>query len=205
MSNKKVNLDLRVKRTLHLIRDAFLSLMDKKGFDHITVRDITECAEINRATFYLHYQDKHDLLQKIVDEMMHEFLTAFQLPPNFDATGFIKDTNTPPDSFIRQFEHIVAHSQFYRVMLGSNGLPGLSHRMENIIRDSLYQRSIIAQPNDSQVTMPRDIIVRYVTSAHLGIIMYWLENDMQYSPKYMATQLIRLHEHGSTYFVKGHT
>jgi AcrR family transcriptional regulator len=204
MSNKNAQLDPRVKRTLHLIKDAFISLMDKKGFDHITVRDITECAEINRATFYLHYHDKHDLLQKIIDEEMHEFLTAFQLPPEFEVNDFVKDTDTPPDSFIRQFEHISAHSQFYRVMLGPNGLPGLSIRMENIIRDSLYHRSIIAQPNDNQVTMPRDIIVRYVTSAHLGIIMYWLENDMQYSPKYMATQLIRLHELGSTYFFKGH-
>lgn len=204
MSKKNTQLDPRIKRTLLLIRDALLSLMDEKGFDHITVRNITERAEINRATFYLHYQDKHDLLQKMVDEMMDEFQIAFQLPPDFEVSDFVKDTDTPPDSFIRQFEHIAANAPFYRVMLGINGLPGFSIKMETVIRKSLYHRSIIAQPNDNQVLMPRDIIVRYVTSAHLGIIMYWLENDMHYSPKYMATQLIRLHELGSTHFFKGH-
>ncbi|GGG67334.1 TetR/AcrR family transcriptional regulator [Paenibacillus radicis (ex Gao et al. 2016)] len=203
MSTMPMQLDPRVKRTHYLIRDALLSLMEEKGFDHVTVRDITKYAEINRATFYLHYEDKYDLLRKMVDGMLDEFAAAFQLPPEFEVNDFVKDANTPPDSFIRQFQHIAEHAAFYRVMLGPNGLPGFALRMESIIRESLYRRSIIAQPNDQHVTMPREIIVRYVTSAHLGIIMYWLENDMKYSPKYMAMQLIRLHEHGSTHFFKG--
>ncbi|MFD0675933.1 MULTISPECIES: TetR/AcrR family transcriptional regulator [unclassified Paenibacillus] len=198
MSKRNDTLDPRIKRTLNVIRDAMISLMDEKGFDHTTVRDITERAEINRATFYLHYQDKHDLLDKIVAEMLHEFLAAIQLPPAFEADDLCMDAHTPPHSFIRQFEHIAAYSRFYKVMLGANGLPGFAVRMEHVIRDALYHRSTLAQPNDRQLMIPRDIIIRYSTSAHLGIIMYWLENDMPYSPKYMATQLMRLHMLGPT-------
>lgn len=202
MSHKRIQIDPRIKRTLKLIRDALILLMDEKGFDHITVQDITERAEINRATFYRHYQDNYDLLDKIVNEILQQFESAFQLPPDFEAHHFIKDNDTPPDSFIRQFEQVAEHAQFYKVMLGPKGLPGFSLRMETIIRDSLNHRSLIAQPMDSQIIIPRDIIVRYVASAHLGIIMYWLENDMPYTPKYMATQLIRLHGLGSAYFFK---
>lgn len=202
MSNK---LDPRIKRTLHVISDALISLMEEKGFDHITVRDITSRAEINRATFYLHYQDKYDLLDRIVDEMIHEFTAAFQLPPGFKINDFIKDADTPPDSFIRQFEHIADHAKFYKVMLGANGLPGFSRRMEHVIRESLYHRTLIAQPHDNQVLMPRELVVRYVTSAHLGLIMYWLENNMPYTPIYMATQLIRLHVLGPTQLMKSNT
>ncbi|AWB46523.1 TetR/AcrR family transcriptional regulator [Paenibacillus sp. CAA11] len=198
MSNKNEQVDPRIKRTLLLIRDAWIGLMEEKGFEHVTVRDITERAGINRATFYLHYKDKYDLLDKVVDDMMDEFSAAFRLPSGFEASDFIKDTDTPPDSFIRQFEHIAEHVYFYKVMLGPRGLPGFLKRMESIIQDSLTHRSIIAQPNDREVMMPRDLIVRYSTSAHLGIIMYWLENDMPYTPKYMATQLVRLHGLGST-------
>lgn len=201
MSHKSI--DPRIKRTLNLIRDALISLIDEKGFDHITVQDITERAEINRATFYRHYQDKYDLLDKIVDEILDQFQSAFQLPSDFEVQHFVKDYDTPPDSFIRQFEQIANHFQFYKVMLGPKGLPGFSFRLESIIRDSLAHRSMIAQPLDSQVGIPREIIVRYVTSAHLGIIMYWLENDMPYTPTYMAKQLIRLHGLGSTHFFKG--
>ncbi|MBP1991862.1 TetR/AcrR family transcriptional regulator [Paenibacillus eucommiae] len=198
MSKKPTQLDPRIRRTLHVIRDALIFLMNEKGFDHVTVRDITERAEINRATFYLHFQDKHDLLEKIVNELMHEFMNAFQLPSGFEVGDFYMDADEPPPSFIRQFEHIAQYAPFYKVMLGPNGLPGFAMRMENIIRDSLYQRSTIAQPHDRHLTIPRDMIIRYSTSAHLGLIMYWLEKDMPYTPVYMATQLKRLHLLGPT-------
>ncbi len=199
MSKKNRQLDPRIKRTLQVIKDAMISLMDEKGFDNITVRDITGRAEINRATFYLHYRDKHDLLEKIVEELMHQFFTSIQLPPAFEADDFCMDADTPPPSFIRQFEHIGEYAHFYKVMLGPNGLPGFAARMENVIRDSFYQRSALAHPNESNLKIPREIIIRYSTSAHLGIIMYWLENDMPYTPKYMATQLKRLHILGPTH------
>ncbi|GGH36956.1 TetR/AcrR family transcriptional regulator [Paenibacillus segetis] len=197
-----IKLDPRIKRTLHLISDALLSLIEEKGFDHITVRDITSRAEINRATFYLHYQDKYDLLDKIVDEKINEFATVFQLPPGFEIDDFVKDVDTPPDSFVRQFEHIADYAKFYKVMLGAHGLTGFAMRMEEAIRKSLYHRSIIAQPHDNQALVPRELVVRYATSAHLGLIMYWLENNMPYTPKYMAIQLIRLHVLGPTQLMK---
>ena len=57
--------DPRVKRTRKLINQAFFDLMNEKGFQAITVQDITDRAEVNRATFYAHYEDKYDLLEQI--------------------------------------------------------------------------------------------------------------------------------------------
>jgi AcrR family transcriptional regulator len=191
-------LDPRMRRTRHVIKEALLSLMEEKGFDHASVRDITERAQINRATFYLHYQDKFDLLDKIVEEMLQQFRAAIQLPPGFKANDLCMDADTPPPSFIRQFEVIAANAAFYKVMLGPNGLPGFAGRMEEAIRDALYHRSTLAQPNDGLLKVPRELIIRYTTSAHLGVIMHWLEHDMPYTPKYMATQLKRLTMLGPT-------
>lgn len=50
--------DRRVKRTKKSIREAFLSLLEQKDYDQITVTDIIEKADYNRATFYRHYHDK---------------------------------------------------------------------------------------------------------------------------------------------------
>lgn len=58
--------DPRVIRTRSLIQDAFLELYKDKDFNHITVRDITERATVNRTTFYDHFQDKYELLESIV-------------------------------------------------------------------------------------------------------------------------------------------
>ncbi|EEL70861.1 hypothetical protein IGA_00005 [Bacillus cereus HuA3-9] len=58
---KSAYTDLRVARTKEAIRDALTELINEKGFDSITVKDITARANINRGTFYLHYRDKYDL------------------------------------------------------------------------------------------------------------------------------------------------
>ncbi len=191
-------MDLRVKRTLRLIQDAMIGLMGERGFERTTVRDITERAMINRATFYLHYEDKYDLLQKMADGMLEELTRSMELPPGFRPHELNMDEDSPPPSFVRQFEHFAAHAAFYRVMLGPMGQPGFAARMEAAIREALYARSTLAQPNDRELSVPRGLIIRYCTSAHLGIVMQWLEEGMPYTPLYMATQLKRLHLLGPT-------
>ena len=58
--------DLRVIKTKQLIKDCFLELIEEKGYSKVTITDITKKAMINRNTFYLHYIDKEDLIDKIV-------------------------------------------------------------------------------------------------------------------------------------------
>lgn len=60
MHNTKV--DPRIIRTRKLLMDAFSKLIQKKGFKDITIKDITDEANVNRATFYAHFQDKYDLI-----------------------------------------------------------------------------------------------------------------------------------------------
>lgn len=62
--------DLRVLRTRKLIMDAFIDLSGKKEFKDITVKDITTEAMINRATFYYHFEDIYDLLEKVLEEVL---------------------------------------------------------------------------------------------------------------------------------------
>ena len=64
--------DLRVIKTKNLIKGAFIELVEEKGFDNVTIKDICNKALINRNTFYLHYYDKVDLLKKIADEVFFE-------------------------------------------------------------------------------------------------------------------------------------
>ncbi|XID90365.1 TetR/AcrR family transcriptional regulator [Paenibacillaceae bacterium WGS1546] len=72
--------DPRVKRTRKAIQQAFLELIAAKDFESITVQDITQRAELNRATFYTHFPDKYELLSLTVDEMFREVLAQW-LPP----------------------------------------------------------------------------------------------------------------------------
>lgn len=66
--------DPRVLRTRQLIGEAFRDLLQKKGFDAITIKDIAQRATINRATFYAHYEDKYALLEEITEQAFHEMI-----------------------------------------------------------------------------------------------------------------------------------
>jgi len=202
MSHDQEQIDPRIKRTLLVISDAMIALMNEKGFEHVTVRDITQHAEINRATFYRHYVDKYELLDKIVRKRMEEFAAAISLPSSFSFEDLSLDPEIPPSSFIHLFEHIAEHAAFYRLMLSDKGIPGFAGRMEQIIRESFYHRLQLAEADSQAMSKtPMELVARYATSAHLGLITYWLEAGMPYTPAYMALQLKRLHMLGPTQVV----
>ena len=75
LPNLDENVDPRVKRTRKMILDAFLELLDDQNFSAITVKNITDKAEINRATFYAHFQDKFELLDVA---MQHLFMQEIE-------------------------------------------------------------------------------------------------------------------------------
>ena len=76
--------DPRVRRTRQLLQGALGQLMDRKGFEEITVQDIAETATVNRATFYDHYTDKYDLLDAMVAGGFHILMHERHI--SFDGT-----------------------------------------------------------------------------------------------------------------------
>jgi AcrR family transcriptional regulator len=66
--------DPRIRRTRQLLQAALRNLMQSKGFDEISVQDITDAATVNRATFYDHYNDKYTLLEALVAGGFHKLL-----------------------------------------------------------------------------------------------------------------------------------
>jgi AcrR family transcriptional regulator len=73
-------IDPRIVRTRRLIMDAFIELSTKKEFKEITIKDITHVATVNRATFYYHFVDKYDLLEKVLNEdVMREVINNVKI------------------------------------------------------------------------------------------------------------------------------
>lgn len=80
MSQEKT--DPRILRTRKLIMDSFIELSGKKEFKDITIKDITSEAMVNRATFYYHFQDKFDLLEKVLSEVLLINLNSDEVEEN---------------------------------------------------------------------------------------------------------------------------
>ena len=168
VQNSEVNEDLRIQRTRKLLLTALMELTIQKGFDSVTVKDICGHAMVNRSTFYRHYLDKYDLLNQYIDEI-YDLLDRSQSEPSFDS---------PPAGLVRMLEHLRGHADFYRVMLGPKGYPPFAERIRFYI-EKRFRHSMPAnvdQPDSGRP--PFDMMLRAISSAGLGAILWWLEKDM---------------------------
>jgi AcrR family transcriptional regulator len=177
------------------LRDALIELIAEKGFDAVTVQDITDRAMLNRATFYLHYSDKHDLLTRTLESALDDLAgeTIF-------SASAREEPEEPPvlGPIRRMLEHVAARAEFYRVLLGEGGVllctSQLREQLVELARK--WMDALEAEAHESHV--PMEIVVNFLGSAYLGTITWWLENDMPYEPEYLASQLMQLTEPGVT-------
>lgn len=176
------NEDLRVRKTRQLLQTALMALTIQKGFESVTVKDICEYAMVNRTTFYRHYADKYDLLDQYMNEL-YDLLDQSTSEPGFDS---------PPAGLVQLLEHLQAHADFYRAMLGPNGYPLFAERIryyiEQRIRHSLPTKAIPSNPDRP----PLDMMLRSISSAGLGAILWWLENDMPVTAEQMAIWAVQI-------------
>ncbi len=174
--------DLRVQRTNKLILEALLELTAQKGFSTLTVSDITKYAGINRATFYRHYQDKFDLLNTYAQ-------TVFEMLENEPQRPDEVSDHQIYAGLIKIFEHIRANAKFYRVMLGKNGDAAFTDKIRQYIR----KRIRLSLPADLQKDKASiDLYVAYSSSASVGAVLWWLENEFPYSSEEMVTLIHQL-------------
>jgi AcrR family transcriptional regulator len=183
--------DLRVRRTRKLLQKALLEAASEKGFAHVTVRDITERAMVNRATFYRHYEDKYDLLAQYMKELS-EFIDSDE-GENLSNTQPLPSLDTPPPGLTKLLRHMQANADFYRVMLGNQGDPAFCGQAFRNYIELGYRRILSSQsPRSDPDRPPIDLIVNYLMSAGIGAIVWWLEQDQPCSPDQMAVWLYQL-------------
>lgn len=182
--------DRRIVRTKRLIRDALTELMEEKGFEGITVRDLTQKADINRGTFYLHYRDKYDLLEQSEAEIINEIKNLTNKINPLDALKFTGQ-GEPFPFIINLFEYLHENSSFMKVVLGPNGDAAFQVKMKEFIKNT-FQQTIASKIKEEDMLVPLEFLISYVSSAHLGVIQHWLESGMKKSPRDMAMILSRI-------------
>lgn len=187
--------DERVTKTKKLIKTALSELIQEKGFDHVSITDLTQRANINRGTFYLHYQDKYDLLEKLENEVLDDI--------NTNAENFIKsikdidflgeDFSNEIKPFINKvFTYIKENYIIMKVILG----PKSDMRFQNKIKKAL--NILLTEKGwdnyfDSQNTfVSKNYFISYLVSAHIGVIRQWIDSGMNESAENMAEMISKM-------------
>jgi len=180
--------DLRVRRTRKQLLEAMIALAIQKGFNGVTVQGISEVAMVNRATFYRYYQDKYDLLDQYLQDQ-------YNLQLAYDETDAltprqVSAPDAPPHGLVRMWEHVRDNAAFLRVMLGPKGDPTFTQKLRIFIEKRV--RSSRPELSEADASLTLDLCLSYISSASIGLILWWLENDMPCSPNQMAAWSVQL-------------
>jgi AcrR family transcriptional regulator len=183
--------DRRAIRTKKMIRTALSELIEEKGFNDITITDITSRADINRGTFYLHYTDKFDLLEQIENEVMLEIQEQTKLIDSINMLN-VSSLNEPIPFIVKLFEYFKKNSVFIKAILGPKGDPLFHIKLKKFIEINLFEKKLIKTVKKENMLVPTEYFLSYVLSAHLGVVQQWLETGMKKSPEEMALILSRM-------------
>ncbi len=181
--------DPRVVRTRQMLRDALVSQIEEKGFDAITVQDLVDRAGLNRATFYLHYHDKQDLLENSLRDAIDELVA--DLGASADGQGLLA-SDEAPRTITAVFEHVAQHALFYRVMLSAEGAAAFSAGVRDYMAEVTVRWLSALQPDALQSRVPLEIVANSLSWSLLGVLIWWLQHDMPHPPEYMAEQFQQL-------------
>ncbi|MDD6195659.1 MAG: TetR/AcrR family transcriptional regulator [[Clostridium] aminophilum] len=175
-------LDRRIRKTRKALRECLIQLMRTKRLQDITVREISEMADINRGTFYLHYKDVYDLAEKIEDDFAEEFDRILE------QHSALELSEKPSLLFNELYPFIKRNSDLISVMIGENGNINFENRMKDIIRDRALRKWLSDRYSaDYTANGILKAFSSYIVSGCIGLVEYWIKNGMQETPSEMSS------------------
>lgn len=177
--------DRRIERTNQLLEDALVALVLEKGYEAVTIKDITERANVAYVTFFRRYKDKDELLVKMLEAVVEEISAlANQMTPDY-----LNSTHVEEGIII--FRHAQENHRLYRLLLSSPGALPIVKRVKAAIAASILH---YCDPSVA-TSVPLEIVAHHNAAALLALIEWWLEHDMPHPPERMGeiyeTMIIR--------------
>jgi AcrR family transcriptional regulator len=176
--NTKVRTDPRVRRTRRILQDALVSLILEKEYAAISIKDITDRAEVAYITFFRHYNGIDELLMEVMDEGLAELMRHIAtLAGQADGSA-----NEMEGKLI--FEYITQKSDLFRILLKSQSVKRIRKSViQNIA--TIFQNScgFLQRPTGP---LPADMASNHMATSLLALIEWWLENTMSPPPSQMG-------------------
>ena len=173
----KKKTDRRIQRTQNLLEQALLSLIKEKAFDAISVQEIIDRANIGRATFYQHYDNKEDLL-----ESGFKGLEARLKERQREALSRGRSLDERLFAFSHELlAHAHEHRDFFPAMVGKRGGAVLQHVLRRLLV-ALVREDVGAMSTEGSTrAVPPEAIVQFIANGLFGLLVWWLNGKMRMS------------------------
>ena len=192
------------RETEKRIETSLLQLMKEQTFESISIRQLIDLAEMNRSTFYRHYLDKYDLLEKIEDRLLGD-LQAYYQEVLESACLFKLEKDFKVEDYIHEKQNLFHFFEPYledlAIFLGPNGSPTSSRRLQEAVREIFWQSISLADPHLEEVEV--DLLLNHQAVSFMGTLTYWLAH-LRYKAQQMSDFHARVTSVGLAGFVREH-
>ncbi|MEC0304547.1 TetR-like C-terminal domain-containing protein [Terribacillus saccharophilus] len=174
--------DLRVLKTKQNIHLTLTNLLKKKPLPQIKVTELCKLANINRGTFYFHYQEVGDVFKEFFEEIMMDLRESYNEP--YRHTKYIEKEKLDPKT-VRIFHHVQKYEEFYRIILSKEVSAEYYYMLFDEIRLILVEDKYAAHLDESY-------LYSYSSNAIIGLIIEWYRRDFQESADEMNIHLVNI-------------
>lgn len=190
--------DHRTRVTKMLIRKAFTDLLRQKPIQSITVKELCSAAGVNRGTFYTHYTDIYDLLDRMEEEMLEDFQKALEPLLSTDAEAL-----TPVKITTGIYQCLKDNADICTVTLGDFGDKDFALRLITLGRE----RCMETYSKFFKGATPRQLeyFYAFVSAGHIGLLQKWLADGMAASAEEVAAMAENIMLYGMGFLRAGKT
>lgn len=168
-----------------------MQLVLEKGYEAITIQEITDRADLGYGTFYLHFKDKEDLVWAGIQERV----TATQIQVEQQFSSVI-----PPQieyyGYVKMLQHAAANQDLYRIMLGGKGSTILTNRIQELLAaDIINHLKTRSHEILGDFHLPPEVVAQVLTGAITRLMLWWIETPNSYTVEQMAGMLYEALHH----------
>ncbi len=178
-------MDRRQLKTRKAIFRAFRSLLEKKRYDHITVQDIIDEADVGRSTFYAHFETKDLLLDAMCGEIFNHIFEN-------DPCPWVGKDSELESKLSHTLWHIRDEKNDLRgILLSDSGELFMTYFKEHV--RALFETYI----DTFKINVPKDFLLNHLTGSFAETVRWWMREDMKTSPEEIAKYFMKMTEtHG---------
>jgi AcrR family transcriptional regulator len=192
--------DRRTRRTRRALGGALVELVLERGFSALTVEDITERADVARATFYAHFKGKDDLFARVSADLLEQLGQRLESVVSGSAVGF---TGKP---LLEMLRHVRDERDAYRVVLrGEGDGKPLQMFVDSLAAATAQEFKSRAERNGVEPRIDADLLARVWVGEQIAVLRWWAEQDTAPMPaEEVVRMLLDLAMHGR-YWASGYT
>ncbi|MGF9696935.1 MULTISPECIES: TetR/AcrR family transcriptional regulator [Paenibacillus] len=169
--------DRRVLRSQEAIKKALIQLMTEKDFDHITIQDISDQANVGRRTIYHHYMDKFDLLDKLIEEHIHELRALCESASELSFA----------EGNLIWFEYFEKNYTFFSTLLTKKGAPVFRGHFLKFVMEELEGEVDVTKGINQGLS--KELLLRFFAAAIVEIIEAWFTSELHEPTHVVAEQV----------------